>query len=182
MEHTLERFNAAQAVFGFDHVDISPPLDVWDLESEKGVAYLWAEKLARRVQSKTVELHLNVLACVTRHWMRDDNWLNLYGWWPNDGKPPVVVFSCAGIDKLPPAGEVTDRVIANVMVTTLAGFLGDLDSHKRGPRSCPMYFDENRDFAHMTSLQRFDAHCRGILSKKLGRTLDALESLLKPFA
>ena len=38
LDRTLERMNAAQKVYGFELVDMSVPLDVWDLESEKGTA------------------------------------------------------------------------------------------------------------------------------------------------
>ncbi|HUR34186.1 MAG TPA: CHAT domain-containing protein [Vicinamibacterales bacterium] len=180
LEQTLDRMNAAQGVFGFELVDMSVPLDVWDLESEKGKPYLYAERLARRLQSKPVELHANLLVCVTRHWLRDDNWLNLYGWWPEDHKPPVVIFSCAGLD-MDAEGPDTDRAIANVMVSTLAGFFGNLASHARGPKSCPLYTNTDRDLTHIFESQAFDPGCRRKLAGKLGAQMPALDALLKIF-
>ena len=50
--------------------------------ADDGTPYLWAEKLANRLGRMPLELHVNVLACITRHWLRDDETLNLYGWWP----------------------------------------------------------------------------------------------------
>ena len=85
-------------------------------------------------ESKTVELRADVLACVTRHWLRDDDTLNLYGWWPDNRKPPVVIFSCAGFDDLKAEGPDTDRAIANVTVTALAGFFGET-GHARARRA-----------------------------------------------
>ncbi len=121
--------NRVQGVFGFELVDLSVPLGVWDLEEEEGTPYLWAEHLADRLQRMPMELGVEVLACVTRHWMRDDNWLNLYGWWPGDRKPPIVIFSIAGFEELAPEGPETDRAIANATAAVLAGFYGDVDSH-----------------------------------------------------
>jgi hypothetical protein len=181
LNRTLERMNAAQKVFGFELADMSVPLDVWDLESEKGTPYLWAEHLARRLQSKTVELRVNLLACVTRHWMRDDEWLNLYAWWPDSRKPPVVIFSCAGIDDLAAEGPDTDRAIANTMVSALAGFFGELGTHERGARDCPLFFNESRDVKHMIGAQKFDPSCRKRLNQKMRAQLPALDALLKAF-
>jgi hypothetical protein len=85
LDKTVEAMNRAQGVFGFELVDLSAPLGIWDLNTTKGKPYLWAERLAGRLKRMPMELGVEALVCVTRHWMRDDNWLNLYGWWP-DGR------------------------------------------------------------------------------------------------
>jgi hypothetical protein len=180
LNKTVETMNSAQSVFGFELVDLSVPLGVWDLDSEKGTPYLWAERLAHRLERMPMELGVEVLACVTRHWMRDDNWLNLYGWWPGGRKPPIIIFSIAGFEDLAPEGQETDRAIANGTVTALAGFYGDIDSHAGSP-SCPMWFNQNRDFKHLVSEQKFDATCRNKLRPKLKTKFGALEALLKAF-
>jgi hypothetical protein len=181
IEGTLEAMNSAQQVFGFELVDMSAPLDVWDLESTEGTPYLWAEHLARRLQNKPAELRVDVLACVTRHWLRDDDWLNIYGWWPDGGKPPLLIFSVAGFDRLPPEGQDTDRAIANAMVAGLAGFYGDVGTHERGPKDCPLAFNQSRDYKHLVGPQKFDAVCQRRLGRKLGGRLRALDALLKVF-
>lgn len=183
LDRTLARMNGAQQVFGFELVDISAPLDAWDLEeqSEDGTPYLWAEKLVNRLQSKTVELRLNLLVCVTRHWMRDNDTLNIYAWWPTDRKPAVVLFSCAGFDNLWAEGVETDRVIANAMVSALAGFFGEFDTHARGAKDCPLAYNETRDVQHLAAVQKFDAKCRRKVARKLPKELPALEALLKVF-
>jgi hypothetical protein len=183
LERTLEGMNSAQSVFGFELVDLSAPIDAWDLEqrADDGTPYLWAEKLARRLERAAADLRVDILACVTRHWLRDDNTRNLYGWWPDGGKPPVVIFSCAGIDELPPEGPETDRVIANVTVSALAGFLADMDSHVRGAKDCPMAFNPQRDYAVMAGAQKFDRSCHAKLKKKIPNELAALEALLRAF-
>ena len=50
----------------------------------------------------------------------------------------MVIFSVAGFDELEPEGPDTDRAIANVMVTGLAGFYEDVGTHKRGREGLPL--------------------------------------------
>ena len=178
---TLQAMNDAQVIFGFELVDMSLPLDVWDLEESPGTPYLQAEKLADRLRNKTVELRVDVLACVTRHWMEDEATVNLYGWWPDKGDPPIVIFSVAGFEELAAQGRDTDRAIANAMVAGLAGFYGDFDSHRGGARNCPMWLNPSRNVGHLIGEQKFDAVCKRKLRRKLGRKLGALEALLKAF-
>lgn len=183
LDRTLERMNASQATFGFELVSLSIPIDAWDLDqrADDGTPYLWADKLARRLERFTVELRVNILACITRHWLRDDDWLNLYGWWPANKKPPVLIFSCAGFDDLPAVGPDTDRAITNVTASGLAGMLANTGSHERGAKDCPLYFDEDRDLARLTAIQNFDQRCHKLLKKKIPKELAALEALLKTF-
>ena len=81
--------NEVQKVFGFEIVALSAPIDAWDLENraDDGSPYLWAEKLAHRLGKIPAELQVDVLACITQHWMRDNEYLDLYGWWPENRKP-----------------------------------------------------------------------------------------------
>lgn len=182
IEHTLDRMNEVQNVIGFELVALSAPIDTWYLEERAidGSPYLWADKLARRLQHMTVELRVNVLACITRHWMCDDDDLNLYGWWTTKKKPPVIIFSAAGFD-LAAEGPETDRAIANVAVEGLAGFLGQMDAHDRGPKGCPLWYNEDRELSHLTGRQKFDSTCRNKLKRKIPKVLEALESILGAF-
>lgn len=178
---TLKAMNEAQSEFGFELTDFSVPLGVWDLESVKGTPYLWAESLAHRLERMPMELGADVLACVTRHWMTDNEWLNIYNWWPEGRKPPIVIFSIAGFEKLPPQGPETDRAVANNLVTALAGFYGNLNTHQNS-KTCPMWINEDREFDFLVNQQKFDMSCRKQLRSKLGRRFPALEALLKVFA
>jgi hypothetical protein len=181
LNKTLEQMNQAQSEFGFELTDLSVPLGVWDLDSEKGKPYLWAEHLANRLERMPLELGVEVLACVTRHWLTDNDTLNLYNWWPAGHKPPIVIFSIAGFDDLAPEGPETDRAIANNVVTALAGFYGSVDSHKEF-KNCPLWVNENREFDALINQRKFDAACRKQLKSKLGRKFDALEALLNVFS
>ncbi|MBV9959531.1 MAG: CHAT domain-containing protein, partial [Acidobacteria bacterium] len=181
LDKTVVAMNRAQGVFGFEPVELSVPLGVWDLDTTEGTPYLWAERLASRLQRMPMELGVEVLACVTRHWMRDDNWLNLYGWWPGERKPPIIIYSIAGFEQMAPEGPDTDRALANALVTGLAGFYGDMDSHEGGAQDCPLASNEKRDFKQVVGQQKFDAECRKKLKPKLGAKFAALEALLKTF-
>ncbi len=178
---TLNAMNQAQSEFGFELAELSAPLGVWDLESEKGTPYLWVERLAERLERMPMELGVDVLACVTRHWMTDNETLNIYKWWPEGRKPPIVIFSIAGFEDLAPVGPETDRAVANNLVAALAGFYGHVSSHQNS-KTCPMWMNENREFDFVVKQQKFDATCRKQLKPKLGKKLDALEALLKVFA
>jgi CHAT domain len=179
---TLEGMNGAQTVFGFELADISVPLDAWFVSAAEGVSFLWAERMARRLQHKAAELGADVLACVTSHWLRDNDRLYLHAWWPGGRTPPVVILSLAGFDDLEPEGPDTDRAIANALVSALAGFYGDVATHARGAKDCPLAFNEKREFKYVAGPLTFDAGCRRQLARTLGGKLDALEALLRVFA
>lgn len=180
---TLERMNAGQAHIGFELVDLSAPVDAWDLKkrAKDGTPYLWAERFAQRLARFPLELHVNVLACVTRHWLRSDKDFDIYSWWPDEGGPPVLIFSCAGFVGMSAEGPGTDRAIANALVQALAGYLGQIDTHKGGSKDCPMACNAERNLAHIAGVQAFDADCRRRLEKKIPDELPALEALLKVF-
>ena len=181
LEKTLDRMTQAQNVFGFELVDLSVPFGVWDLDSEKGTPYLWAERLADRLRRMPMELGVELLVAVTRHWLRDNETWNLYGWWPDDRNPPIIIFSIAGFEELAPEGSETDRAIVNAMVTGLAGIYGEFGSHSGPSKDCPMWYNKKRDYKHLISTQRFDAPCRKKLRAKVAQKFAALEALLKVF-
>ena len=178
---TLEAMNRAQSAFDFELANMSVPLGVWDVDSDPEQTYLWAEHLAERLQRMPMELGVEVLVCVTRHWLRDDNWLNLFEWWPGGHKPPIIIYSVAGFDEISPEGIDTDRALANAAVMGLAGFFGDVDTHKTGAGDCPLAFNEERDLDGIVGRRKFDAACSKKLKPKLGEKFSALEALLKAF-
>ncbi len=178
---TIETMNGAQSVFGFELATLSVPLGVWDVDTDPDQPYIWAERLAERLQRMPMELGVEVLVCVTRQWLRDDDWLNLFEWWPLAHKPPIIIYSVAGFDEISPEGVETDRALANAAVTGLAGFFGDVDCHKRPPKTCPLSFNEHRAMEGIIGQLKFDATCRKKLKPKLGDKFEALEALLKLF-
>jgi hypothetical protein len=185
LAETLRRMSAAQKLFDFEVVSLSTPLDIWDYEVARaadGEPYLRADKLSSRVDGSAATLGVGVLFCVTRHWMSDEETLNLFGWWPDSQKSKIVIFSCAGFDELPPEGRTTDRVIANVTAGALAAYLAGLDTHENGALDCPFDYNADRDFDRIAGPQKFDKSCRDKLIKKLGdEKVAAVEKLLKLF-
>jgi len=93
----------------------------------------------------------------------------------------VTAFSTAGFDEITPEGPVTDRAIANAMVSGLAGFFGNLDTHERGKKDCPLAFNRERLLKYVAGPLKFDPGCRRKLLKPLGAKLPALEKLLRVF-
>ena len=78
----IERLNAVQDRFEFREVTVVVPLGVWD--REEGQRYLHAPRFAERIKDKVDALGVQYLACITNWWMRDDEWLNVFGWWSAD--------------------------------------------------------------------------------------------------
>lgn len=181
LDSTLATMSTAQRSFGFRLAELSVPLDVWDLSSNGGTTYLWAERLEERLRGAPMELGVDLLACITRHWMRSDDWLNIYGFTAAKGEPPISILSVAGFDQLPVRGRETDRVIANLMTAALAEYFGDAQTHAKGNRRCPLHFNQQRSYAHLAERQRFDAGCRAQLRKQVGTELASLEILLNLF-
>lgn len=177
---TLEALNTVQQQIGLKLVDLSVPVDAWDLDeaTDDGTPYLRADKLAERLGRAPLDLRVDVLACVTRHWMRSPEYLNIYSWWPNDRRPPILVFSCAGFEDMLAEGPTTDRAIANMLVAGLAGFLADRDTHKKGAKTCPLYFNGERSATILTGPQQFDRQCHAQLRKKIPGELAALDAML----
>lgn len=182
---TIEAMNGAQNVFGFELALLSVPMGVWDLETDddtgEEILYLRAERLAERLQRMPMELGTEVLVCITRQWLRDDDWLNLFEWWPFGHKPPIIIYSVAGFEGISAEGPDTDRALANAAVTGLAGFFGDIGTHKRAPKDCPLAFNQNRDLKGIVGHLKFDQTCRKQLKLKMGDKFDAFEALLKMF-
>lgn len=180
LEDTLELMNDAQSTFGFEMTSLSPPIGIWDTENESpdGKPYLLADCLAHRMKNVPVELGVDLIACITRHWMRDEEWLNLYGWWPAKQTPPVMILSVAGFEELAAEGEDTTKVIVNTTVAGLTGFLADVGTHTRGPSNCPLSFNEERDLAGISGQHKFDRYCLKQLKSKIPNELPALQALL----
>jgi hypothetical protein len=179
--NTLEGMNAAQSAFGFELAKLSVPLGVSVLDTKRRKQYLWAERLADRLQRMPMELGVEVLVCITRQPLRDDKRFDLFEWWPSEHKPPIIIYSVAGFGEISAEGPDTDRALANAAVAGLAGFFGDIDTHPRASKNCPLAFNKSRDVSGLGGRLKFDAACRKKLKAKLGKKLDALEALLNSF-
>jgi hypothetical protein len=179
LDRTIERMNAAQNIFSFELANISAPLDAWDRSGAE--EYLLADRLAKRVANKTMDLGVDLLACVTRHPLRTDEQAKLNAWWPEKGGSPVGVFSTSGF-ALAPDSPDPERAIINTMVALLTRFFGEGKPHPKGAKTCPLFFAPEAVLEHLTMKQKFDAECRKNLRKRIPKELPALDALLKVVA
>lgn len=77
------------------------------------------------------------------------------------------------------AGLPEDRLLANLVVAALADLRGPIGAHKRGPKSCPFHFQDERDVAVLAAPMHFDPACRKRLKKAVPKDLPAFEAMLK---
>jgi hypothetical protein len=183
LRSTLERMNAAQMFYGFEIVDLSVPLDAW--HTIDGKRYLDADRFADRLAPQIPQLGVRYLAAIIDEWMACDIAskspdTEIYGWWPEKNKPPVLIFSTKGL-RLEPKGSTTDRAIANVTVSGIAGYLMNIDSHRKGPRDCPNYYNPKRSFDVLTGRQKFCRSCAEKLRKAYPDEYEALVTILGLF-
>jgi hypothetical protein len=180
----IERLNAVQDRFEFREVTVVVPLGVWD--RQEGQRYLHAPRFAERIEEKADALGVQYLACITNWWMRDNEWLNVFGWWSGDRALPIVVFSTAGL-ALPASGPGAGLTVANALATSLAGQMleaatGRQVVHERGPKSCPFYFNQERSDTNITPRLQFDKTCRARVVKALGAdAVRAFEAMLAAY-
>ena len=182
LRQVLERMNGSQDYYGFEIVDLSVPMDAWYMKGNK--RYLDADRFADRLSPQISQLGVHYVSAIINEWMACDigtknEDYEIYGWWPAVNKPPVLIFSTKGLE-LAPKGPATERAIANVAVSGLAGYLLDLDSHQRGPEDCPNFYNPDRKLSVLTGQQKF---CKPCLEKlrKYPQELKALSALLRVF-
>ncbi|HET9234751.1 MAG TPA: CHAT domain-containing protein, partial [Candidatus Eisenbacteria bacterium] len=195
LEPLLARMNRAQQRLAFNTVELTVPLGVWrqSRESEEeewvpGRSYFDADAFAARLANKPAELKVDLLVAITDQWMMCEEsgapLYNIFGWWRGDPKIMFIIFSIAGLP-MRSAGPQTDRMLANFLVGGIAAKLleestGRPPIHKRGPRSCPFFYNPDREVELMEGLEAFDAKCRQGLQKGLSAKLEPV-SLIRAF-
>jgi hypothetical protein len=183
LEATVQQMNAAQTRFGFEVVDISVPMGSWQRYKDEGLQ-LHANIAAGGLKNKRQELSVDFIFCITdKPIMYEDGeqlYWNYYCWWSDRGKENIVIFS-ADYAGLPTHGLGANRAIANALVQGLTGILADTGTHARGPKTCPLYWNEELDLTLVVGTQAFDAKCEKLLKKKIPNDLPALKALLTAF-
>jgi len=183
LETTVRQMNAVQERFGFEVVDISVPMGSWQDYKGKGLQ-LHANVAADGLKNKRQELGVDFIFCITDKpiMFKNGNELhwNYYCWWSHRGEENIVIFSVAFPD-LPTRGPAADRAIANGVVQGLTGILADTGTHGRGPKTCPLYLNNERNLKLVISRQTFDDKCEKSLRKEIPADLPALEALLAAF-
>jgi len=171
--------NKAQPVFEFSVEEVAIPLGVWELyddpDSGETVRFLHANRFSEKTSHMPQRLGVDYLLCVTNHWLRDGDWLYLFGWWSGKEDRRVLLFSTAGLT-LPSEGPGACRVVANSITQGLASQMTEERGaacaiHADGSENCPFFFNGARDSAIVSSRETFDASCRTHLKKHLPKTL-----------
>ncbi len=104
----------------------------------------------------------------------------IYGWWPGPDQPPILIFSTKDLG-IEPTGAAYDRAIVRVSVSGIAGYLLAMDSHKKGPTTCPNYYDPTRKPEMLTRRQKFCKDCSNKLRKLHPEEFKALQAILAAF-
>ena len=188
LETTLEKFNTVQNRYEFRTVSLSLPLSARISLEGEDYPFLDADAIAERMALKPKELGMDFLAFITNEPLACRNEFeveedeveytaNIYGWADETGQSPIGIFSTAGL-AIPPAGIKAERAIANAMVFSLTVRLAGVKSHERGPSTCPLYYNAERDSKQITGIHRFDATCKRLLRKRIPDDLPALEAIL----
>jgi hypothetical protein len=177
IDRIADTMTRAQEVYGFEAVNVAAPLGTWRFErrSSDDGGFLDAAKVAQRLMNKPRELGVDRLIGITNFRLGDDEYDELFVW---DENGPVALVSTAGIlEEIRGPGVSVERAIANLVV----GCLADLPTHRRGPKDCPMYFNEEIAVQYIAGPLKFDRQCRARLARSDRPSLLALEKLLRAF-
>jgi len=170
------RLTAMQDKYLFKTVSFVAPLGTWRREKSEGVAYLNAPEVARRLHDKPKELGLQRLVAITSFPVCDEDTLDLYVW-DDDTDHLISVVSTHGfLEQLKPPFDV-EHMIAD----TVAFLIGELKAHKKGPKDCPFYYNDECAIESIAGQLKLCAVCRKKLRKEPGN-MQAVEKLLLAFS
>jgi hypothetical protein len=170
------RLTAMQDKYLFKTVSFVAPLGTWRREKSEGVAYLNAPEVARRLHDKPKELGLQRLVAITSFPVCDEDTLDLYVW-DDDTDHLISVVSTHGLlEQLKPPLDV-EHMIAD----TVAFLIGELKAHKKGPKDCPFYYNDECAIESIAGQLELCAVCRKELRKEPGN-MQAVEKLLLAFS
>ncbi len=196
MQDIVGALNRTQTVFEFSVEEVTIPLGVWEVyddpDTGESVRFLHANRFGSKTKNMPHRLGVDYLLCATNHWLRDHDWLYLYGWWSGRKDCRVLILSTAGLT-LTTEGPGACRVVANSIVQSLASQMTEENGascaiHEDGDKNCPFFFNRDRDSAVISSREKFDARCRAHVKKHLPQNfrgfsaadlLEAFEQLLE---
>lgn len=169
------RLTAVQDKYLFKTVSFVTPLGTWRRERNAGVAYLNAPEVARRLHDKPRELGLQRLVAITSFPVCDEDTLDLYVW-DDDRDHLISVVSTHGfLEELKPPYDV-EHMIAN----TVAFLIGELEAHRKGPKDCAFYYNDECAIESIAGRLKLCADCRRKL-RKAPETTRVLEQILLSF-
>ena len=182
LEAIANRLTNTQSVYSFESVSISAPLGTWRREvppetkrakDEKALAYINAQRVIERLFEKPRELGVALLIAFTNLPLTDDEGTEgLYAWDDDVARIGIFSFNCF-IDQIKPPYTL-DRAIANAV----AGFIGSLPSHTRGPKTCPFYYNDDVEIEYIAGPLTVCAADVKKLRKRDESKVKVLEALL----
>jgi hypothetical protein len=182
------RLTACQERFLFEPVTFSAPLGTWRREKNgRGMAYLNAEKLTKRLESKPDELGVKYLIAVTNLPLRDRDTLDLESWKDAPQHRIAILSMHAYLDKLTSEGYSVERAVANA----IAGFVSGLDVHKHGEKEgasksaddCPMFYNGESDIRYIAGTLHLCPACRKRLQNAgQAELIPVLEAILGAYS
>ena len=190
LEELLGGMNEAQSAIEFRNVNLTAPYGIWRVDPARfnRVAYLPAERTAKRLARLAASLKADFLFCVTNLPLSDKDTANLYLWCGDDGSDPelkenrVIIFSTWGFEPTL-QGELLLRSLSNMGVAALVALLGSLESLSQ-TKGTIGYFNAERDVAQLSGRLRITPGDEQRLRKALVRNgwsdtiVDAFKSLL----
>jgi hypothetical protein len=182
LDDTIARLNAAQDMFEFFMVNLSVPYGTWRVEKNQfeGVAYLSAERVARRLRNVLPTLNADYLYCVTDRPLADKTTYNLYFWADEESGYRINLISTWGFQP-PLRGTRFNQALANVVAGSLAYALSgvEVDEDTKGSL---FYANNERDMRYITGRLSIPRADRRELKKSLpADELTAVEALSAVF-
>jgi hypothetical protein len=120
LERALKRMNETQDALAYRVATTSLPLDVWEPGADGSGPWLRAAHAARRMRNKPAELGVDLLACLTRRRLRDDDGADVDGWYPTDPAARVRFCSLADMGETTLLGNAFDRALATVLASIVS--------------------------------------------------------------
>jgi hypothetical protein len=193
LEAVVDRMNQVQSHAAFEVVDISAPIGTWRRARRRGSdrdGFLNGQEVARRLRSAPRELGVDRLFGITSFRLGDDEQEDLYLWDADapdasgpadadggDGLGRIAIFSTYDLlDAMQAPGRSLERAIANAVVYTLT----DSETHRRLPKTCPLYYNDERDPDAIAGPLAYDRWCRPRLVKRRV-PVEELEKILTAF-
>ena len=170
------RLTDVQDKYLFKAVSFVAPLGTWRRQKTEGVAYLNAPQVARRLHQKPKELGLQRLVAITSFPVCDEQTTDLYVW-DEDADHRITVVSTHGfLEQLKPPFDV-EHMVAD----TVAFLIGGLEAHKKGPKDCPFYYNDECAIESIAGQLKLCVSCRRRLQKDSG-TMKTVEKILQAFS
>ncbi|HEV8581583.1 MAG TPA: CHAT domain-containing protein [Thermoanaerobaculia bacterium] len=160
----VEHLNQVQSHFSFEAVEITAPIGTWRLVRDKkrtAQGYVYAEQVVSKLRNKPAELGLTKLFCFTTFPLGDQDFKDLY-FWDDDKLDQIAVFSFAGFEEdFAKPGLSVERAVVN----QVSGSLIKMQVHYDGVKSCPCYFNGERDALYVAGPLAFCPTCEQYLTR-----------------